>query len=392
MERIETSSTSAKTAECTPVVLRQTSTTRLLFCPVPVENDKQPRACIHGEFVFERKGKNDEWQPVERESLATVKRGEQYKLELHAAELLELMETLGPLYKLQWTRNKWGLTAPPRGNQVFVKLEAGLARFMQLGQAELEQFLSTHTADALTMLGKLVQWVSAGNVSSDALKILGAMDPSKLPAISSLLGLSTLKSALEEWETNKENSSEQYWQDLLSKHSFVLSQLFARPIVIIRERAYLGGKTLDDKGGSYLDFLVSSAVTNSVILVEIKTPRTDLLGPIYRGGVYPPSTDLGGGVAQILKYRRTLSASFATLTKGSESDLVMGGMPCLVIAGNAEREFDAADKRESFEAYRDQLVDVHVVTYDELFAKLRTSVELLEGLSAAAADQESAVG
>ena len=97
MEQLEASSTSSRTAECTPIVLRETPRVRLVFRPMILVNDENPRACIKGEFVYEKRQKTeDPWEPANTLSLATVKSGEQYKLELHSGELLELLSSWGP--------------------------------------------------------------------------------------------------------------------------------------------------------------------------------------------------------------------------------------------------------------------------------------------------------
>jgi hypothetical protein len=51
MDQLETSSTSSRTADCTPIVLRETKRVRLVFRPMILINDADPRACIKGEFV-----------------------------------------------------------------------------------------------------------------------------------------------------------------------------------------------------------------------------------------------------------------------------------------------------------------------------------------------------
>lgn len=51
----------------------------------------------------------------------------------------------------------------------------------------------------------------------------------------------------------------------------------------------------------------------------------------------------------------------------------------MVLAGDAGRELDTPEKRESFEAQRGQMSSVRNVTYDELFTKLRVTTTLLEG-------------
>jgi hypothetical protein len=373
LDQVEASSTSPRTADVTPIVLRETERVRLVFRPMILVNHKDPRACIKGEFVYEKRQKtNEPWQPANTVSLASLKSGEGFKLELHSGELLALMTTLVPLYRARWQEK-----GPLLGTRTYVRMESGLAHFLKLGQTDLQAFLDSHPEDAAAVLGKLVSWLTS--VSSEASGALAALDPTRLPAVTALLGLSALKSALAEWEANAANSSEAFWQTTLAKHAFVLSHLFAHPVVVIQERAYLGGKALDDRGGSYLDFLTAAHATDGVALVEIKTPATDLLGAEYRGGAYPFSPDLSGAVAQVLKYRHTFSTEFSRLCRGKGKDLVLGGCPCVVLAGHAERELDTPEKRESFEAQRAQLSSVRIVTYDELFTKLNVTTRLLEG-------------
>jgi hypothetical protein len=44
------------------------------------------------------------------------------------------------------------------------------------------------------------------------------------------------------------------------------------PIFVIKSKAYMGGKNALNKGGGVVDFLIKNKVTNSVGLIEIKTP------------------------------------------------------------------------------------------------------------------------
>lgn len=130
-EPIETHSTSARTTECSPIVLREKDRVRLVFLPTLIENPDNPRSSVKGSFVYQRKGKNDEWMPLSTESLAALKKGEGYRLDLHSAELAALGDGLRSLYLLV---REQGL---PRGHQVFVRLEKSLARFLALGEREI---------------------------------------------------------------------------------------------------------------------------------------------------------------------------------------------------------------------------------------------------------------
>ena len=129
------------------------------------------------------------------------------------------------------------------------------------------------------------------------------MAPEQLPGLTALLGLSAVKDALSYWRQNQTNSSEAFWQQALTNRAYVLSQVFAYPVVVICSKAYVGGKQVSNRGGNVVDFLASVESTDAVVLIEIKTPQTKLLGSEYRDGVFPLSGELSGAIAQVLRYR-----------------------------------------------------------------------------------------
>jgi hypothetical protein len=79
-------------------------------------------------------------------------------------------------------------------------------------------------------------------------------------------------------------------------------------------------------------------------LVEIKTPKTRLLGSEYRHGVFPPSQELAGAVAQVANYRDSLAKENYTLAGKSLEGFQTFDSPCLVVAGNSSELTDAAKK------------------------------------------------
>lgn len=111
------------------------------------------------------------------------------------------------------------------------------------------------------------------------------------------------------------------------------------------------------------------------MLIEIKTPTTQLMGSDYRGNL-PPSRDLAGSVTQVLSYRHELVHNLQKLTEGTDVRLSAFNPKCAVIIGNAEAELKDTGARRSFELYRSGLKDVEVITYDELFRKVEILAEL----------------
>lgn len=373
MKTIETRSTSARTAECNPIVLRETDRVRLVFLPVIIENSDDPNACVKGAFLYQKKGKSDEWISLNTESLTSIKQGESYKLELHSSELVELGNGLRPLYAIKKAQ---GL---PQGKQTFMKVDASLARFLELSDPDLQEFLNTHPADAVATLLKIIQWVTSSNTAASVADQILSLSPTEIPNITSLLGLVSLKAALTQWENNQENSSEDFWQDLLVKHSSVLSQVFAYPILLVAEKAYVGGKQFDYKGGKVVDFLHSASITGGLLLIEIKTPATKLLGSEYRG-VRPLSQELSGAISQIVHYRQNLMKNFAALSEGWDASVTLGEPRCLIIAGRASSELNSSALKNNFELLRERVSGVTIITFDELFARVRSAIGLIENV------------
>ncbi len=335
-----------------------------------------PDACVHGEFVYQRKRKGDDWGPANTISFARFRSGEAYKLELHAEELLILNRALNQLHNLHREQG-----VPP-GHSTFVKLETTLGRFLSLGEADLTEFLETHRDDASTTLLKLIRWMTKSSHGSAAASRLAAMQPDDLPNLTALLGVALLKGALADWTTNMVNPSEEFWQRAFAERVYVLSQVYAYPIVFIGKKAYVGGKQIQNVGASYVDFLATVESTDAILLMEIKTPLTPLLGREYRDGVFPFSQELSGAIAQVLTYRRKLIQHFDSTTADVERRLTIGDPRCLVVAGTSGPQLSSQSMRESFELQRERLQGVSVVTYDELFRKLEQLIRLIEGREA----------
>ncbi len=177
------------------------------------------------------------------------------------------------------------------------------------------------------------------------------------------------------WDAHKEDKSEEFWQTTFNENSYVLSQVFAVPLVFIQDKAYVGGMKLDRSDARFVDYVFSAESSREAILIEIKTPTTPLMGSDYRGNL-PPSRDLAGSVTQVLNYRHELVQNLNKLTEGTDVRLNAFNPKCAVIIGNAEAELKDQTARRSFELFRASLKDVEVVTYDELFRKVEILAEL----------------
>jgi hypothetical protein len=104
---------------------------------------------------------------------------------------------------------------------------------------------------------------------------------------------------------------------------------------------------------------------------------TKLLGIRYRTGVYAPSSELSGAVAQVVAQRDSL-VSERRLLEGLPGPLTAFNPACIVLAGNSG-QLDTPERRRSFELYRSGIAGTTVLTYDELFRNVEGVLAAVRG-------------
>lgn len=186
-----------------------------------------------------------------------------------------------------------------------------------------------------------------------------------------------LRNVLTLWKSHEENADEEFWQRTMAANALILSQLFSFPTVILKGKAYVGGKGIDNTGARLLDFLLVNQLTNNTALVEIKTPVTPLQGREYRAGVFPASADLSGAITQVLLYKDSLMKDYHTLASHSQKGFNALDPPCMVIAGNFRKTITTPERHASFDLFRHSFKGVEIVTYDEVFEKIEGLLKLL---------------
>lgn len=148
---------------------------------------------------------------------------------------------------------------------------------------------------------------------------------------------------------------------------------------MLKGKAYVGGKGIENTGGNLVDFLLANEFTRNALLIEIKTPVTPLLGPLYRGDIHNVSSDLSGVIQQSSNYKQQLVQNYHALSHSSRRPFHAFNPSVLVILGNCS-QLNSPEKVKAFELFRTGLRDTQVITFDELFQKLRVLAELLDGL------------
>ncbi|BCS98681.1 hypothetical protein DSLASN_43130 [Desulfoluna limicola] len=370
MEKLVLESTSIKTATSEPIELRVTDRIRLVFVPTIVNNDHDPNACVKGHFVYQKKLKAEQWEDIRDLKLTELRPSEGVKLELKSAELLQLLKTLGQLYRIH---HRDGL---PNGKIEYVKLSGALEGLCNSSNEDLKEFIELQSDNAVGMFKRIAKWLSNIEHSEKIVESLETLPPESLNQLNVVAGLSVLKQCLKTWESNRFSSDEEFWQKELTKNSFILSQVFSFPVVVVKDKAYVGGKSINNQGGNVVDFLYKNKFTNNAALIEIKTPSINLLGAKYRQ-TYNVSTELSGSVNQTLNYNSSLGQEYFSLV-GYNTGMFSSFSPnCVVIIGNTQ-ELNSPEKVKAFELYRNNLKNLKILTFDELFGRVENFIQILE--------------
>jgi hypothetical protein len=243
----------------------------------------------------------------------------------------------------------------------------------------LHKFIEISQRAGIDIVSRLVDWITNAAKLKDVIDVLEGLDFNDLQKLNIAIGLSSLKNALVVWQENKENDDEEFWQRVFSQNSFIFAQLFSFPVILIEDKAYIGGKNISNKGGNVIDFLYANDLTKNAALIEIKTPKTKLLGSQYRGDIYNISVELSGSVVQIANYKKSLLQNFNSLTSNEGDEFNVFNPKSIIVIGSISDELIEQRKKKSFELFRAGLSDVQIITYDELFGKVEFLIKLLQG-------------
>ena len=170
---------------------------------------------------------------------------------------------------------------------------------------------------------------------------------------------------------------EEKWHKFFEEYHWIFSQLFSTPAIFYRSKAYVGGKGFDNTNGKIADFLYHNELTNNLAIIEIKTHLSKLLkSNRYRGSdVYPMSNDLSGGIAQVLDQKDNLQKEFNRLKKGEKVESY--NPKCILVIGMIKSLTE--EQQKSFELIRSNSKDVEIITFDELFQKIKGLKKIITG-------------
>lgn len=368
---IDVVSRSAMTADATPVVLSSTERFRFRFMPMLVDNQNNPEQSVRGKLLLERKPKNEKYfptdsvAPCEKVTRGSAKNGDWVEIELHSEETYNLFMGLKKLYDLSGCMN--GI---PFGSARFAQIDSSFSSFLEVIQNDpsaARMIGEPQNFELIKILLQLITQTSSHESLKNSLSSLANENLQALTTSASLEGLKRVEALMRE---NLDNGKEEFWQQkVFNENQWVLAQIFSCPCTIYAQKAFVGGKSLDNKGGNVCDFIYRNKMTQNVALIEIKTPCTDIVGKPYRE-TYSMSLDMSGAVNQVLNYRDELQKNFSTLTRDLEgADTVRAFSPkCVVVIGKISTL--NAKQQKAFELYRNSFNNLTIITFDELHQKI----------------------
>ncbi len=331
-ETIKIKSTSKNSAIGEDIVLRATKTTRLVFRPELVNNPHNRRASVRGTFIFQKKNITGHWEDYKELDLSKLKKAEWVKIELKAGELYTLLTELNNYYKI------FELYGIKIGETEFLITSQNIRQIIQQLMQDKANLNKLLEQGGIKLLSETIQWLSGLGDIKLIIEKLKNLKTDDLTKLNSMISFNCLNNILDIWKTNKNNKSEDFWQNLFKHNSWILAQIFSHPMVIFKDKAYVGGKSIDNQGGNIVDFIYKNNLTENSVLIEIKTPVTKLLSNQYRDNVYSVSNDLSGSINQILSYKDELQRNFYSLIQMGHQKLQAFNPKCIVIIGCLETE------------------------------------------------------
>lgn len=193
-------------------------------------------------------------------------------------------------------------------------------------------------------------------------------------------------------------SEERVWQNFFEANPWILGASLSAQFLTSWNATKLEQvvRGFDISGpGKRTDALMKTAGhVRSMVFLEIKTHRTDLLAREYRSGCWSPSSELAGGLAQVQGTVQLAVNAIGERIGGLGNDgadiagdftymirprslLVIGSLSQL----KGEAGGDHQGKIRSFELFRRSVIEPEIVTFDELYARAKFIVDGVSELS-----------
>ena len=348
---VDVVSTSSVTADASPIVLNKTDMLRLRFIPTLVSNEKEPHKSVSGKILYEKKRKTEDSFPTDNVNMAdkisrgSVRVGDWMEIKFDTSETYALYKGLKQLYELYEN-----IGEIPYGPATYTRVDSSLKQFLSIIQNDPSAARLIGDEENYELVKILLRLITQTDSRESLKKSLSELQNENLQYLSSSLSLEKLKRGEVLMKYNLENDNEEFWQsEVFKENQWVLSQIFACPCTIFADKAYVGGKNINNSGGNVCDFIYQNKLSQNVALIEIKTPCTEIIGNSYRN-TFSFSYELSGAVNQVLNYRDVFTKNYYSLCKNGDDSFELLAPKCIVVIGKISTL--TAEQIAAFENYR----------------------------------------
>ena len=246
---------------------------------------------------------------------------------------------------------------------------------IEVGRHRLRKLFTREMLKGNTDLSEVEQEEVIGIVTRN-IRSISESQPEKLVQLQSDLELANLEGFIDRFRGMlKKGHSESDWQKFFDMNPLILSLAFGCPVIKVGQQASVGGRKLFGGGEKICDFLMKHKTTNNAAVIEIKTPRANLVTREFRSGVFSPSGVLAESIVQTLDQRYQFQRDISGIKDRSRiRDIETYAVQCCLVIGILP---EGEDEKKSFELFRGNSKDVQILTFDELLDKLIQLRDLL---------------
>lgn len=373
-------STSRRTAIFEPVeiTLRESpegSQRRLVLKVSAVEDPPTPGATLRATFAYQHRRRSDDDWSEDNFNLATLRAGQEVRMELHSAETLRVFAELQRLYAASTGGIRYGRYAV-----TITDADAPVSVVPRQIAEQIREMLESE--------------------GPGVFEVIARMRPD-LAMWAALVEEHRVRAAdLAEFEERIDDDppmwDERDWQAFFRRAPWIFGHGLDYTF-LVNEQAEpdYGGQDFGAAGGERGDELMRTAGEfRFAVLVELKRPGTPLIarGQPYRNGAWRVSADLAGGVAQLqanTERIRQAADDRANVRWLDERAMSVADPQGILVIGHTRALADDA-QRTSFHRFRRNLWNPTVLTYDELLERARFLVS--KAATAASAARAGALG
>ena len=377
-DTIDVISTSSVTADTSPIQLSVSDHTRIRFIPKLVQNPNESEKSVRGRLCYEKKLKKETRFPSDivpapknnRISKGSCKVGDWMEIDLDTSETYELYLGLKKLYDLY--EDIGGI---PYGYASYTRIDSSFKDFLSIIQNDPSAARMIANEENYELVKILLRLITQAESHESLKKSLSELQDDNLQQLTSSLSIERLQRVATLMRENLENNDEEFWQTTVFKENqWILAQIFSSPFTILGDKAYVGGKSIDNTGGNLCDFIYRNQLSQNVALIEIKTPCTAIIGRRYRG-TFSLSEELSGAVNQVLNYKESLTRSYYLICGNSSTPFEVFNPKCVVVIGKMSPL--VSEQAGAFENFRNSMNNVTIITFDELYQKIMDLIAIL---------------